>query len=165
MNYSMRTIFDFDALMGSGNFDRSISVGMNKKGHEKSLEFSHDFGDGESYFFEVAGAFCLNVLVDLEGTIFRIDLDLDDNSIARFKGRDTVLETSHEVDFLSLLEFFERNEYAWRFQKEATYLQTVGVRLDKNVIVFYHFGSKEDNDFGLGKLVSFLPGHPLNVCK
>lgn len=150
-------------------FNHGLRVGMSyeeiKELQKQAFTLSYSFPDGYHYFFQTLEGLNLNILFDKNWIACEIFLDFEENEESQFYlehlgSRYEIRENMRLDDFI---EFLSICQIEWNFHRNNTYLQTICLQLKNNIKVFYAFGDKSAQDFGLFRIKQSLDGHYLIV--
>jgi hypothetical protein len=141
-------------LFINGSFYPGLTVGLTKseigKLSGQQLE-SPDFQtpDVDHYIVKMKTGIVLSMIFDKEDICFDISLRIKENE-----------ELNEAISFEDLIA---KLNVAWEFDKKKTYLQTICIRLNNGLRLYYAFGNKDDNDYGLFSIRSILETHKFNL--
>jgi hypothetical protein len=153
-------------LMINGNFFFGLEVGLAKKEIEKLLKQPLGTPDIETpdvnyYVVEIKTGVLLTIIFDKEDICFEIKLDLEENKdlnlIVQIEG--TAERIDEDISFEKLISIISKLNIEWSFDSKRVYLQTVCVLLKNRLRLYYAFGEKNENDYGLFEIKSILETH------
>ncbi len=156
-------IININDVIFQGHFDNQLKAGLSKGNIEnlpsKTFIFSHEFGDGTCYYFDCQNDIELTILFNNQNIAFEIKLDIDDNwyhkKAISFIYDDKIIKLK-EISFDELVEFFDKMNIKWTFDKSKIYHQTICMKLSNDLRLLYCFGDKKNNDYGLSKIISTI---------
>lgn len=158
--------FKLNELIVTGVLPLGFSVGMQKNEIEMILGKHLDEPDivtEDVYYYLVQmneGAIW-TLIFDKEHICFEAKLDFDENPFIDF-GIQTEMgieKITKETSFEKLVNILSYLKIDWCFDSKRTYLQTVCILLQNGLRIYFSFGDKEDNDFGLFSISALMESH------
>jgi hypothetical protein len=156
-----------------GNFYSGLSVGLKKSEIEKII--GNAFKDPDIvtpdlnlYYIVLDTGLILSVIFDDEDVCFKIDLNIGENrNINLFVELDqgAIVEMNEFTTFDNIVTIFSNLNIVWEFDWKNVYMQTVCIRLGNGLRLFYAFGNKSENDYGLFSINSFLETHKFFISE
>lgn len=157
---------ELNGLVIDGSFYLGLRVGLTKYEIEKIL--GKRFGtadietpDLDSYYIELKTGVVLSILFDKEDICYEINLDIEENKdsnlIVQFEQQ--IERIYRTIPFEKLVATILKLNVEWEFDNKRVYLQTVCIRLKNGLRLYYAFGNKSNNDYGLFSIKSILETH------
>lgn len=153
-------------LIVKGHSYIGINVGMSK------IEIEEVFGkplgkcdivtdDVNYYLVQIRRELLWTLVFDKEDICFEIRLDLEKNENLHFyiEIRDKLKMVNNEMKLDDIIDFLSSFNINWQFDSKRIYLQTVCILLKNGLRMFFSFGDKESNDYGLFSISFLLESH------
>jgi hypothetical protein len=166
----MMNSIELNDLFINARFFEHLIVGLTKENIEQLLGL--EFGDPDIetpdislYYIKLKSGFDVSIIFDKKNICYEINLDSDENRESNFFIRidQSIEEINKNTPFEHLLSVISRLNIEWGFDYKRVYLQTVCILLENGLRLYYAFGSKKENDYGLFSIKLILENHELTA--
>ena len=166
----MLNSIELNDLFINARFSEHLTVGLTKENIEQLLGLKFGDPDIETpdislYYIELKSGLDVSIIFDKKNICYEINLDLDENREVNFFIRidQSIEEINKNTPFEHLLSVIFMLNIEWEFDRKRVYLQTVCILLENGLRLYYAFGSKKENDYGLFSIKLILENHELTA--
>lgn len=166
----MKNSIELNDLFINARFSELFTVGLTKENIEQLLGLKLGNPDIETsdislYYIDLISGLDVSMIFDKKNVCCEINLDLDENREANFFIciDQSIEEINKNTPFGHLLNVISRLNIGWQFDRKRVYLQTVCILLENGLRLYYAFGSKKENDYGLFSIKLILENHELTA--
>jgi hypothetical protein len=157
-----------NTLICDGTFYAGLDVGLTKQEMETRLGYSLsdvyiDTPDVSHYLLELKDSLTLSVLFDKKDVCFELKFDLKDNRQVEMglQCGNRWESITEDIPLERLLTTLADLNVEWTFDSQQVYLQTLCIRLNNGLRLYYAFGEKSQGDYGFFSIRSLLDTHEL----
>jgi hypothetical protein len=161
INKTQMNTIELNDLIINGFFPAGLRAGLTKTEIEQVVPLGDvyiDTPDITQYMVETNNGLCLSIIFDKQDLCVDMRLDLEENRdldlVIRYEKEEIAIDEN--TPFEEIIEILAELDIEWAFDTKKTYLQTVCIRLKSAIRLYYAFGSKEVDDYGLFLITSII---------
>jgi hypothetical protein len=147
-----------------------LKVGLSKYDFEQILDKNLsdpaiETPDLTLFYIKLKSGITLSCSFDLSNICFDITIDFELNESLKIVFQDITKEEQIDKDssFDWVISMLAKAKTNWEFDRKRIYRQTCCIRIKNGLRLFYAFGDKKGNDFGLFEIRSISENHPLTT--